>query len=343
MNFSNLLQQLWVGTGYPNPAADRQNWRLQSYRDAINTVLEEVIQTNAPFLFSQQREGTINLVAGTSIYTLDDWCARPLSIYTTDVAAHKLVYVRPRRADQNGMRNPSFVYPPLGPYTFTDAMRTSTPAVSGVSGASYGLSASDGDLTVTVGSSNTSFVGNTDIIGRRLRINGEYGDYTVLSVASAHVLNIDRPIKSRCDDSTTCMNTDGAGAGYTQVKWEIGPPQRLRIQVLPTPSAAKTINYRYAVLPRRLLNGDDVPEINEEYHHLLWKGALRLVGAMKQNGDMIQQWGTEYGQALMELAKADQDDWDSDDAPKRETLMDNLERGVPPGVYSRGMIGGVTQ
>lgn len=339
MNFTNLLEQLWTMSGYPDPTTNRQDWRLQQYKDAINATFDEIVATNAPRLFALQREATFTLVPGTAVYTLDDYVARILSMYTTDIAAHKLTYVRPRRADQEGFRNPAWVSQPLGPYAFTDAMRSGTALYSGPSGV-MGATVAEGGTSVSLGSSGTALPTDSTLVGRMIRFNGEAADYQILSVGGAHALTIDKPVVSR----VTGVGSTGVGTGYTNVSWQISPPGRMRIQILPTPTDAKTVSYRYAKLPRRLVGADDQPEIQEEFHHLIWKGALAKVAASKQNPEAYQMWMGEFAKAIADFRNADDDEFDSTDAPKREMLHDLVPAGTPLGTYSRyGFSGGVMQ
>lgn len=333
MNFGNLLERLWTVTGYPNPSSgNREDWRFQQYKDNINATLDEIVKTNAPRIFSLQRESSFNLVPGTSLYTLDDWVARPLSLYTTDVAAHKLVMIRPRRADANGWRNPFYSFPPLGPYTFTDGMRTSAALVTGASGASTGASCTNGDSAVTLGTSGPTLPTDSTYVGRMVRFNGESNDYKIVSTA-AHGITVDRPILGQCIG----VGHTGVGQNLANVRWEISPPGRMRVQVLPMPSTVKTVYYRFAALPRKLVELDDTPEIHEEYHELIWKGALRLVAATKQNAENYGLWAGEFAAAMKALQNADDDEFDSDEGPKREMIADHIPPGILPGTYSRGL------
>ncbi len=164
------------------------------------------------------------------------------------------------------------------------------------------------------------------------RLNGESGDYRILQAsAGTNVVTIDRPIVSRMRG----VGVTGVGTGYSQVRWECSPPGRVVLRCLPTPSATKTINYRFLALPRKLLNADQSPEIQEEYHHLIWKGALRLVGAEKGNQTLYGMYAQEYAAALELLKRSDDDETPSDDAPRIERLIDRSGPIYPPGTYSR--------
>lgn len=334
MNFGDLLENLWVATGYPDTASDRQDGRLQQYKDNLNTILDEICATCAPSLFRLIRQDTINLVPGTDTYTLNDWCARPLSIYTADTQAHKVRYLRPRNADFSGIRNTNYRYPQFGPYTLTDGMRTIAPILSGVNGVN-GATCAEGSAAVTFGGGGSPW-NIAAVIGRMMRFNGEDADYKVIATDGSGV-TLDRKVFSRL----VGVGTGNTGSGYSNVDFEISPPGRLQVQILPMPQQAKTINYRYMAHPRRMLNLTDSPELDTQYHHLLWKGALRLIACQKQNADQVQTWQAEYLTALSQLQKSDTDETDSDDAPRFETLYDRSSmRYDLPGTNRRGGYGG---
>ncbi len=168
-----------------------------------------------------------------------------------------------------------------------------------------------------------------------LRLNGESEDYKIVSHDSSHTLTLDKPIRSRMRGLTTT----GYGAGYSGVRWEIGPVGRFALRFLPPPNASLTAYVRYMAYPRKLIQDSDTPELQDDMHHLLWKGALRLVGASKQNDSMYQTYTQEYSAAVSELKMSDQDDVSSDDGPMVERLGDERPVGWQPGLYIRGVGG----
>ncbi len=170
------------------------------------------------------------------------------------------------------------------------------------------------------------------VVGKMLCLNGESGDYKIVGVTAARTLLIDRPIVSRLSSTTVT----GLGAGYTNVRWDISPKNRQRARIIPAPTVAQTLNIRYMALPRKLLSLSDVSEINEEYHRAIVCGAMRYVGAQKQNGEIFQAFKDEWNLAIAELQKADDDTHDCDDSPDVETLATNRPYGVLPGTYTRG-------
>lgn len=331
MNFQDLTDTLRIKSGYSDLSATTfKDSRLQEYRDAINATLGEISSTCAPSFFALTRETQINLIAGQQYYEINDWCQRLLTLYTTDIAAHKLQYMRPRNADATGIRNPNIVYPPLGPYGYTDGMRSPTALFSAASGSNTGATVAEGGTTVTFGSGVT--LTNT-VLNRMLRLNGEGGDYKVTQVTTTPPCSvvIDKPFVSRLRGD----GTSNVGTGLTNVRWEIGPPGRVVIQILPMPTANKSLTCRYMALPRTLLNTNDTPEIQQEYHELIWMGGLRHVMASKQNPEAYQMYTTEYANAIALFKKSDIDDVESDDSPRIERLGDRMLPGAPYGTYSR--------
>lgn len=318
MNYNDLQEAVWRFLGN-HDTANRVDWRRQEIRDAINMALDE-IGTIAPFLWPLNRESTVSLVAGTATYTLDDWCQRALAFWTSDTSAHKIRYNNPRNADRNGMRNTNAAFGTLGPYDLTWAPRNTAAALAGAA-----ASATEGGLTITglTGLASTH-------VGRMIRLNGEDQDYKIVSI-SVTTATVDKKIKSRL----TGLGTTGLGGNYSAVRWEIGPVGRLQIQILPTPTVTKTINYRFYALPRRLLNNDETPELPTEYHHLLWKGALRWITGFNEDQNNYSMFKAEYEQGIEMLKRQDQEDMDSEDSPHYDSTLDQYVGGLPVDVSFR--------
>lgn len=330
MNFLDLTDTLRVMTGYPDVASTFRDSRLQQYRDALNATLDEVGAAVAPSYFALQQQSSIVTAAGQSAYAVNDWAQRILSVYGVDVNfTYKLDYIRPRNADMSGIRNPNIQS--VGRYAYTDGMRTATAFLSGAAASGTGATVAEGGTSVVFGSSNALLT--AAVVGRMLRFNGEDMDYKILTQDGSHTVTLDRPVKARLrGDGTT-----NAGAGYANARWEIGPSGRLTVQVLPQPAEVRTLTVRSMMLPRRLLNDSDTPEIQSEYHHLIWKGAMQKVAASKQNSESYQIYTTEYQTALTLFRKGDIDDVESTDAPPMERLRDKSFLGAAPyGSYSRG-------
>ncbi len=331
MNFLALVDKLRWASGYPDIAASFPDYRLQEYRDAVNQTVDEVMAAMSPSSFNLVKQTTFATVSGTSTYLLDDWAQRILDIYSVDTNyTYQLTYIRPHNADKSGIRNPNIQS--IGRYAYTDGMRTSTAFASGAAGATTGAT-SAGTVDVTLGSGITLA---STWVGKMFRLNGEDEDYKVTAINNtSKVVTLDKVVRPR-------MRGDGvsnAGTAYAAAtcRWEVGPAGRLQIQILPTPTEIRTLSVRYMSLPRRLIADSDTPEIASEYHHLIWKGALRIVGASKSNADNYQIWSNEFQNAIQSFKKGDVDDQASTDSPPIERLCDKGFLGAAPyGAYTRG-------
>lgn len=343
MNLQDLTNQLYQATGYPDPSSDRLDWQLQSYRDALNTAQDELVATCSPKLYSLVRERSVAVVSGTAIYRLNDWDLRLLELRSPDNQyAYKLRQVRSRTADRDGSRNSTLQTSSTFDWEYDLAPRTSQalyssnyPANSSnyVSDLSiYGASATEGSQTITFGSAVNTANFTPSVVGRMFRVNGESADYMIMTVPTATTITVDRPVRGRL----TGLGVTGVGSGYTNAPWEISPTGRLQIRILPSPLASQTLISRTVCLPRKMIYATDTPAIQEEYHHLVWKGALRLLGSFKQNETMIQTWAQEFSAAIAMLQKADCDDEDSETEPHMQLISDTLNRAVPRGTYIRG-------
>lgn len=330
MNFQDLQEKLFYETGHPDTGADRPDYLVQQYRDALNTAQDEIAATCAPSMDHLIREAALAIVSGTQDYLLGDWVQRPLSMWTEDQFAHKVRFRKALSADRDGLRNTVLVPYVLGPYEVVLLPRTNAAALSNGQGVNNGATATEGGAQIGIGSNNA--VLTSAVVGRMVRLNGEAADYKIVSVNS-RTITIDRPIVSRIRG----LGTTNVGAGYAEntTRWEIGPVGRFQVRFLPMPNMASNVKFRYMAYPRKMLSASDTPELQEDMHHLLWKGAMRALGATKQNAAMYQQYTQEFADAISLLKASDMDDVDSNDGPHCEMLGDNIPVGVLPGTYSR--------
>ncbi len=326
MNFSDLIMEC---RGYLG-VIDFQgfhNFRSRQIRDKINVAVD-LLSNSAPNVLCLTQQAQLPLVAGQSIYYLTDWALRPLSAYTTDISARKIRFHRAEFVDRSGLRNTAIAAGQFGPWDVGWSPRNIQAVLAGASGASTGATATEGATTV-------SLAGNPALtaahVGRMFRLNGEDGDYKIVSF-SGSTITVDRPIRARppMDDNITYTG------GYTNVRWEIGPPQRVQIETYPAPTAAYTgMSYRYCLHPRILLNDDDTPEIPREYHHLIWKGALKELSQWQDDISNYAGWASEFAQALNDFKSQDADDIDGQDAPHYESLNDAPAIGMKNDLYFR--------
>lgn len=348
MNYSNLIERVFHTCGYPDSANNRRNGTLQQIMDAINTAYDEICGTCAPELFALEQEGGVLLDAAgqygdgagynfTNIavpqgyngeYALNDWVGYPLAFWTEGQFSHRVEVRRHRNAIRDGLRSTMFVPMSLGPWTLSWVPRSRFGVQNFGAGASS-ATAAEGTTAVSVGNVTV----DSSYVGRMLRLNGEDGDYKVTAQDGVHGLTVDRPIRSRMDG---LMTTTGVGAGYTGVRWELSPPGAYRIKIMPPPNAATILYYSYIPLPRILLNLTDTPEIQRKFHDLIWKGALKNIGAQKQNAALYGTYVNEFDQAVERFKRSDLDQHSSDDVPRTETLRNQQPQvAALPGIYSR--------
>lgn len=351
MNFSNLIERVFHTCGYPDSANNRRNGTLQQVMDAINTAYDEICGTCAPELFALEQEGGLLLdAAGTTgdgagynyttvavpqayngEYYLNDWVGYPLAFWTEGQFSHRVEVRRHRNAIRDGLRSTQFVPMSFGPWTLSWVPRSRFGRYEQAAGASTGATAAEAATTVTFGSSSNN-VGSGNI-GQMLRLNGEDGDYKVVSINNTHSLEVDRPIRSRMDGS---MTATGTGAGYAAVRWQLSPPGAYRIKIMPPPNEASILYYSYIPLPRILLNLTDTPEIQRKFHDLIWKGAIKNVAAQKQNANLYGTFINDFDQAIERFKRSDIDEKASDDGPRVETLTNQQPQVAKlPGIYAR--------
>lgn len=325
MNFGDIQETCFQYLGLQG--TQRLDFRRQQVKDAINTIIDEITSAN-PFLFNLVRENTISVVAGTATYTLNDWLKTPLSVYTVDASAHQIPLRLRRLMDQDGSRNSNMQAGANAGYD-AEIMRSVTAAVSGTSGAS----AVEGATSIT--SSGSTFDGlSSTYYDRMLRLNGEDSDYQ-FTLKATTTLTVDRAVRARL----TGVGTANTGAGYSGVAWEVSPPGRVQIRFTPTPIEAQTVYYRGVYLPRRLVNLTDNPQILTEYHHLIPKGAIRLLSNLTADQRGFQSFAQEYSEAINMLRTAENDDAAVLEGPEYQSMlggdpiswMSRVPRGVDLG------------
>ena len=353
MNFISLQEKCWEVLGsYDN--SDRPDYRRQQIRDAINQAQDELANNRATYR-RLVRENMITMIPAQATYILDDWTRYVLELYTTGIAAHKVEMLLPRYADRSGYRIPVYGYGQFAPYHYTQAPKTPNALYSG---ATATVAANGTVVTLTDGAAAVAAslaTGGVSMVGRMLRLNGEDGDYRIVTVtpATPPTVTVDRPVMPRISgpgfnngvgggmavQTGACVYSAGGFAGNP---WQVSPPGRLSLQLLPAPTiGATTWYYRCVASPRRLLNDTDVPEIDDDFHHLLWKGALRSLHNTDENNDAYQRAINEFGSAMNDLDQRDSDEFqDSEGRPNADTSLNNnrVPIGVPPGVVFRNRI-----
>jgi hypothetical protein len=323
MNLKTLEEHIWALQGQMD-TANRKDWRRQLIRDHLNMAQQELCEI-APWLFRMLREDTISVVAGTQTYRLNDWCRFPTEFWTTQYGPLKVSLKLARLADRDGSRSTSLSLGALGPMQLTWAPATTSALASGSVGA---LSEAGTAFTKTGGSNLVS----ATHVGRMLRLKGEDQDYRITAVSSVDAATIDRAARGRLYG----LGTTGVASNYSAANWEVSPAGRKQIMIIGVPSVAVTLNYRYVAQPRWLINDDERPEVEDTFHHFLWKRAASLMGAFNANDGQHQRWKAESDETMEQLKKQDMDTYDSEDVPYFSTLMENegADR-APRDVYRR--------
>ncbi len=331
MNYTQLQEEVWRYLGFPDTTSgQRTDWRRQEIREAINRRLQEAAATCAPSLNFLKRETSIAMVSGTSDYLIADDCQRPLSIWIEGTEAQELYFSRALAADQDGSRNGNNVVGNLGGYMVTLLPRTSIAAFSGAAGSTTGALVVEGDAFATLGSAITL---TSAMIGRTFKLNGEPNDYVVTAINNtSKVLTVDKPILT----PLTGTGVSGTGSGYlaAATRWEIGPVGRYKLRFLPSPTVSGTVYIRYMKYARRLIGNSDVPEIQEDMHGLLSKGAMEDLATGKQALEWAATFGAQFKDRIAMLQKSDMDEGMARAVPRVMTLDDDFQR-QPKDLYTR--------
>lgn len=364
MNFSDQINAVFSKGGFPDSANNRRNDRLQSIMDAVNAIYDEICETCSPYLNPLVRERALVIGNGLSApdqdanlgypvggppggylapggnrapdgyngeYHLDSQVDHVLEMWTEGQTAHRVTIRGYKASTREGLRNSTWAPATVGPYQVSWLPRSTIGFYDFGAGAAYGATAAEGGINVSFGASSNAL--GSALVGMILKLNGEDGDYKILTQNGAHAATVDRPIRSRMAGS---MLTNGAGPGYTNVRWQIGPRGTPKIRVLPPPSLTANLYYSAYDVPRRLLNVDDEPEIPTKYHHLLWKGAMRILALENVKPDMYQMYANEYDKALAMFRKADEDEQSAIDGPSMYLASSSEQVGVrQPGQFFR--------
>lgn len=321
MNVGDLMEKLWVQRGF-HDAGNRLDWRRQEQLDALNQVQDDLTE-HTTLLYHLLDEWTLTLVAGTAVYRLNDWCRRVTEIRDSDGAPIPLI--SPRRADEEQWRASTLVS--NTPYVVTRYPSTKDALLSGAAASAVEAATS---ITALAGLSDTH-------IGMMIRLNGEANDYKIVSQTVTACV-VDRPVHARLTGNSTQATAAGwTGAGYTAVRWEVSPIGRLRIEFLPAPTAAATVYYRGLRAPRRLVNMNETPELQDAHHGLLWMGSLALCSGFDAKDPDYQRFKMEYAAALAKYKARDEDElWAScADRPQVLSLYGNAPNRNLPSQYFR--------
>jgi hypothetical protein len=253
MNYKSMREAVWRWMQLPTTDG-RQDNILQEIREAINDAQNEII-FSTQFWWFNIRKWSLSVVANTTSYELDDWCRLPTRLWLEGVDAAPVDFISPQETDRQGLRSTSFVEGSDGPHTYTIREFRQTASYSIVGNTVVGntiITRSSGDALVAA------------MVDKRLRVNGESPDYKVTAInTGANTVTVDKAYQAVLAQSD---GTTGSGSNTTAGVIEISPGPVWRLDMVPTPSADRTVYYWGVSRPRYMTEDYHVPEIPEEWH-----------------------------------------------------------------------------
>lgn len=329
MNFGDLQEGYRRFLGFPI-STEVPDWQTQQIKDDLNQSLDEIVNSTA-YLWHHVRESTITLAASTSTYQLDDFAIKPISFWTEDATGHEIQFIDPREMDRDGSKNSNASYITTGPFNISWYPPTTTAYSSGDAGGTAGVSITEGSTTATKGSGTAWAAGD---VGKSIRINGEDTDFTIASRTNDNSIELSRAYRARL----TGIGQTGVGSNLSQKKWEVQPPGIYRVLVRPTPTAAKTVYYRYIKRHSRMLNTDDVPDLPEKYHHVILDGAIIRSAKFAEDPAAYQLYIERYMDALHKMIREDRVEVAMRSQLTYASPMNSrtFRGALPPDVYFRG-------
>lgn len=293
MNYKGIRESLWRWMQLPT-ADGRQDNILQDMREAINNAQSEIM-FSTHFWWFNLHKWTLDIVAGTTSYELDDWCKLPTRLWMEGDNAHPVDFLSPQEADRQGLRSTSFVDGSDGPFRYTIREARWTAAYSMVGNtvvANTTVTRTSGDSIVAA------------MVGKRLRINGEPVDYKITGVdTGANTLTIDKAYQAQLVASEAIT---GTGTNTTGGIIEISPGPVWRLDMLPTPSVAATINLWGVAKLRYMTEDYDVPELPEEWQEAIIVAAKRkLCPLLRRPIEEQQMYSGEFEKLLHKIRKVD--------------------------------------
>jgi hypothetical protein len=216
--------------------------------DAINDAYADVLDAH-PANWGLQREKTIEIVSGTAIYEIDDWCAYPMSFFVTDAnETRQLPYYPPSELDRNGMRSSS-VAVVYDPFILEWYQPTTVSLASGTQ-----ASVNDGSTAVSKATGD-DFASAHE--GRMMMFQGQDYTYEIDSVTDATNLVLASAYRGRVSGD----DEDNTAANLSNVPYDIAPAGRYRFRVVPSPTSDQTIYCRYRREHTMLMTDTDWPKI----------------------------------------------------------------------------------
>lgn len=294
MNLYDMEESVWRLVG-KHDTSQRMNCDRQEIRDGLNYACQDLAMSLS-LPSTLRREGTLSIVPGTATYDLDDWVAYPLDFKVVGESDDwRLDGVNPQRGYmESGRYN---VQGPDGPREFLTGPRSSANYYENTLNGTV----AEGATSITVASATAT----SALIGRRLRFQGETGDYRVTAVGSTTSITVDREIRARM----TGRSATGNGGGYASgTRIEVGPIGCIQITTRPIPTTAHSWKYLYIKKPQVMLNTYDVPEIAEPYHEAIVKGAAARYLEYLGQVEKAQIFEGQANRSIDKMLKRDKDD-----------------------------------
>jgi hypothetical protein len=272
VNRGEMAERVFNEMGFPDGVlmdATRQN-----VYDYLNEALDYMMDAHVSY-WGHTRETTISVVADTGTYEISDWCLYPLSIWTQGNSPIQITWQHPEDLDRNGQRGTNATSAGPNPADVEWYEDTRSAAASGTD-----ASVADAGTAVTK-STGDDFVAAH--VGRMIRFGGEGHLYKVGAVGGVNALTLSKAYAARRSGD----DQNNTGSNFSSGTWEIGPPGRVQVRFVPTPSTAVTVYVRYRELHDQLLRDTDSPDYlpRTAQHGLVDYAIMRALDAMgKQAG-----------------------------------------------------------
>ena len=270
MNYVDIQERCWSYLGFPDGSVDdRNNWRLQAIRDAINNSYAEIM-TKDHIAWRLIREADISTTSGTSVYQINDFCNRPNRFWTEDDNGGEIKFIS-RKDGQKYLMNSAV----QGSSSRADYIIPSP--VTTTAGKTITCSINEADQTLTR-SSGDSFA-STDV-GSMVRIKGEGGGYEIQTFTDTDNVELNKPYLTRVTGRGST-----AGGNLSNIEVEVSPPGRYQIEIVPANQITGTIKCEYYRYVDPLVNDTDTPyHLPEQYHHAILYGALAEMDWLDESG-----------------------------------------------------------
>lgn len=326
MNYGDLQEAVFSWLGYQE-SGQRKDHLRQRVKDACNKAVRKILYQK-PVFYNLRKSTSFSTTSGTTGYYLADDVMMPISLWREGTNAGKLKFVDLDQINYAGFRNTNATTSGDGILTYTVSVKDTSAAKSGTA-----CSVTEGTTTVT----GLSGIDSGDV-GAIIRLNAEKDEvYRIDSVTSATEVELNRAYRARL----TGVGTTGTGSGLSSKKWEVSPPMRWKLDILPTPGSSETIYYDYISSYDGLVNTDEsIDVIPVEFEHLVETCAkYNMANFKKMDPQERMLLKAELQEGIRELHKLDIPQLQPNfKAYYKSTLGDHRRTGksfLPPGTSHR--------